>query len=497
MKVLQLAMQQPLPLSCVSSSTLSSYSLKEVKVQHHDADHVNTNGSKAYPTVHVVSAPNNTSSPSTNSNYQHQHEYGKKIQNDGQHDLNKLILMTMMKQESTTYKCRDYIYSSQPRNILLHPQRPQDDKKQTQGKNDSDRRRSFSQMYSPKSTHSFATTATTTSMMTMESTITTTSSLSASSTKKQRLADISCRHKICEWTYRVINFFNINRETVYYTLSYLDRFMMKYKTDRHTYKLLATTALFLALKVHQPRKLVLKNVVHDLSKGEFDMADVDQMELVMLGALGWSLHPPSPINFVARLLDLQKTLIDILNQNYFQWRSSSVPSSKSVMNNNIIIDDSDYLFFNVERIQAYSVFFAELSVFDYYFVMQNPSRIALASILNTIEGLGLFEAVSISKSTQIKRSFYTLVLSMHNSIHIDINKKEDQYFLSLMRKKLWVFFENSEEKIMMKEAASKDKSAISFERREGYDGLENIKINLSRKTNNDIESRGALNSQRQ
>jgi hypothetical protein len=209
--------------------------------------------------------------------------------------------------------------------------------------------------------------------------------------------------------------------------------MMKYQTDRRTYKLLATTALFLALKVHQPRKLILKNVVQDLSKGEFDMGDIDEMELIMLGTLSWSLHPPTPMMFVYRLMDINKSMISVLNQN---------------MVRTVFLDCGDCessLFFDINKIQTYAIFFVELSIFDYSLVTENPSKIALAAIVDTIEGLGLFDAMESEDTIQIKHLFYSILSSMFDLVQEDINSELDRHRFSGVRNKLWDLYENSEE----------------------------------------------------
>ena len=355
--------------------------------------------------------------------------------NQGQRYLKKQIIQTMLKQEGSTYQCKDYLYSSQATKLLIHPRGVEKNKAQQEELHQS--RKSLSS----KTTTTTAESSITSSMSSVDR------SSSSTSKSKVKVADEVCRHKICEWTYRIVNFFNIERDTVYYSISYLDRFMMYYKTDRHTYKLLATTALFLALKVHHPRKLVLRHVVEDLSKGEFNINDIDQMELIMLMTLSWSLHTPTPKNYVTRLIDMQQPLILVLNKNFHPLNDRD----------DIECDDQ---FFDVEKVQPYATFFVELSLFDYYFVTQKQSRIALASILNTMEGLGLFEEILLSDLYQIKRLFYTIVSSMFELIDIDLMKDiESKSNVLEIRTRLWSLYENSDEKMNRNES-------ISFKRSE-------------------------------
>ena len=330
-------------------------------------------------------------------------------QEKGQKTLKMLMVHAMLKQESTTYKCEDYFNSSQRKTILIHPKKESDC-----GYDNHDH-------FSPKSASSVVTGTTASSTINESST--------ESQSKCRQLVDLTCRSKICEWTYRIINFFSIDREAAYYSLSYADRFLLHYRVDRFTYKLLATTCLFLALKVHQPRKLILKNVVKDLSKGDFDMEDVNRMELIVLRTLLWSLNPPTPLSFVKRLFDLHRNMIAIL--------SESLACSNLHESLQVVID--------VETLQSYSIFFVELSLFDYYFVTKRQSRIALASVLNSIEGLGLFNAVTMVSTNHCKTVLYKIVMSMYTLIKFDLDSCACREEMTTMREKLWELYESSEE----------------------------------------------------
>lgn len=212
--------------------------------------------------------------------------------------------------------------------------------------------------------------------------------------------DDSCREQICEWTYRVVDFFDINREVVYVSTSYLDRFLSTVFCDRRTFKLAATACLFLAVKVHEPRKIDLMGILSDLSRGEFSMDDVIKMEARILDALAWNLNPPTPACFVGHFLCL-------------------MPSTVSV----------DV----VRSLSALSSFFTELAVCDYYFVNQESCTIAMASILNSME-------VICVKELSIKtRNLFLGNVKYHLDILPNSNDLRD------VRKRLWEAYERSEE----------------------------------------------------
>jgi len=170
--------------------------------------------------------------------------------------------------------------------------------------------------------------------------------------------DDYCREQIVEWSFRVVDYFHIDREVVLLSLSMLDRFLAICECDRSTFKLAATTTLHLAVKLLHPCKLGELGILSDLSRGEFDMKDVALMEKHILESLNWKLHPPTSIAFCNLLLD------------YFF-------SSENI----------DMVPTDIEDLYDISSFFTELAVCDYYFVGVEQSTIAVASIINALEGM--------------------------------------------------------------------------------------------------------------
>lgn len=166
--------------------------------------------------------------------------------------------------------------------------------------------------------------------------------------------DEFCREQICEWTYRVVDYFRIDREVVSVSLNYLDRFLCTCSCDRSMFKLAATTTLYMAVKVVHPQKLGDLGILSDLSRGEFEMNDVSTMEERILDGLQWKLHPPTVAAFTVILLDNLKL---------------ALPGHE------------------MEDVYTNASFFAELSVCDYFFVTLKPSTISLACCLNALEGM--------------------------------------------------------------------------------------------------------------
>ena len=140
------------------------------------------------------------------------------------------------------------------------------------------------------------------------------------------------RRKICEWSYRVVDHFRIEREVVSISMNLFDRFLSIQNEDKqsckcpscqravdsHTFQLAAMTSLYVAIKVHAEscihdssrKKLKLSSMV-DLSRGQFSREDICAMELNMLSSLSWKVNPITPSNLASYLLRLMPSQSDI------------------------------------------------------------------------------------------------------------------------------------------------------------------------------------------
>ncbi|KAG7362248.1 cyclin-like protein [Nitzschia inconspicua] len=212
--------------------------------------------------------------------------------------------------------------------------------------------------------------------------------------------DEFCREQIVEWSFRVVDYFRIDREVVAVSISLLDRFLAQCECDRSTFKLAATTTLHLAVKLLHPYKLGELGILSDLSRGEFDMKDVACMERHILQCLQWKMHPPTPNAFSTLLLDF-----------IFSHQSLNLSST------------------DVDDLYDISSFFTELSLCDYYFVGIAPSSIALASVVNALEGM-------FGPENKVA----PLILAAASKLQIFTNQD-----LSTASHRLWELYERSEE----------------------------------------------------
>lgn len=140
------------------------------------------------------------------------------------------------------------------------------------------------------------------------------------------------RRKICQWSFRVIDHFRLDREVVTLGMNIFDRFLVahpsscdensgsglcpcpscKRSVDSRTYQLAAMTSLYLAVKLHSAgseeefnrrRRFKLCSFV-ELSRGQFDSKDLCAMERTILSTLKWKVNSPTPMTFVTYFLNL-------------------------------------------------------------------------------------------------------------------------------------------------------------------------------------------------
>ena len=173
--------------------------------------------------------------------------------------------------------------------------------------------------------------------------------------------DVDCRFRMSEWCYQIVDFCKFKRETVAVSMSYLDRFLctpagLDIFLDRSMFQLAAMTALYTAIKIHEPEAME-PTLIASLSRGVYNEEQVEAMEFKMLNAIMWRVNPPTAIAFIHELLDL-------------------IPSS-------IISGDARAAVIDLAKFQT------EVAVSDYAFVTVNTSSIAFAALFNAFESMNM------------------------------------------------------------------------------------------------------------
>jgi len=170
--------------------------------------------------------------------------------------------------------------------------------------------------------------------------------------------DGDCRIKMSEWCYQVVDFCKFRRETVGIGMSYLDRYLCTPEgksalCNRKEYQLAAMTALYIAIKLHEPLEMET-SLLADLSRGCYTEMEFVEMEQIMLQALKWRVNGPTALGFVLH---------------YLKFLPDSVHPAVA------------------EAIFDYARYQTELAIADQSFVSTKPSEVGLAALLNALEGM--------------------------------------------------------------------------------------------------------------
>jgi hypothetical protein len=207
--------------------------------------------------------------------------------------------------------------------------------------------------------------------------------------------DESCRTRMVDWCYQVVDFCKFNRETVAIAVNYLDRYahtspeLMK---DRKAYQLASMTCLYTAIKIHEPHAME-PSAVSSLSRGVFSAEEVMDMERKILAGLQWRMNPPTALAFVNKYLSL-------------------MPAGMFTKS-------------EVGGIIELSTFQTELAVNDPWFLGSNASTVALAAFANALNFSSLPSTYIQSFANQL------IQLAEIHCNEIDLLDIEDRLFNGL------------------------------------------------------------------
>jgi Cyclin len=171
------------------------------------------------------------------------------------------------------------------------------------------------------------------------------------SSPRQQIIE-SWREKIVEWSYRVVDHFDLDRRVVAHSMMNLDRYLAQHHVNSWEFQLAAATSLFMSVKVSEQKLIPLSYYVN-LGAGRFSAEHLLQMECDMLKALKWRVNPPTPV--------LQTKLLLFILPNHMPFKG---------------------LLFEIAR------FLTEMCVIDYFFVPFKASSIASAAVMTAIDILG-------------------------------------------------------------------------------------------------------------
>lgn len=180
------------------------------------------------------------------------------------------------------------------------------------------------------------------------------------------MIDAECRQKICEWSYRIVDHFRIDREIVLSSWYFIDRFLCSEVQicEPTMMRLLSMSALLLASKISGSRELTMSCMSSLSSNISVDV--LTKMEVLLLRSLKWKVHPPTAKAVIRELMGLLA----------------------------IKIDNYEVL----KKVSEHAHFFAELSVFDSELASISVVEVAIASLLNALKLAGKSELSVVGES---------------------------------------------------------------------------------------------------
>lgn len=196
--------------------------------------------------------------------------------------------------------------------------------------------------------------------------------------------NMAWREKICQWSYNVVDHFDLPREVVAISLGFFDRYLATRADHPHSNSgnlalLASLTTLHIAIKVHAPVDVKLSTLA-SLSRGQFGPKHIEQMEWQIMGALGWRLHPPTLFAFVSYFLMLFQD----------EPGCSIPPVHHSVR----------------KELFEVAIYMAELSVCDSFFVPFPASVVAMAALSNVMDNPQIMSPTKLSEGQ--RQAFWDL-----------------------------------------------------------------------------------------
>jgi len=143
-------------------------------------------------------------------------------------------------------------------------------------------------------------------------------------------------------------------------MSYLDRFLCSRQgrsalANRKEYQLTAMTALYIAIKIHEPLEMETA-LLADLSRGCYEEMEFVHKEEELLQGLKWRVGGPTCLGFI---------------QHYLALIPDTVHPAV------------------VQALMDYARYQTELAISEHSLVDMPPSEVAFAALLNAMEGMDL------------------------------------------------------------------------------------------------------------
>lgn len=164
------------------------------------------------------------------------------------------------------------------------------------------------------------------------------------------------RMALCNWGYQIIDRYNgVSRSVAVIAISYFDRFMSTSpgSVSVSCSQLAFISCLLIALKAHAGFSVEPQFVSDVICMGSYSVDEINDMELIVLRDLKWRLNGPTPHDFIDWYLGAM-SLTDAMQPDFLEECSKAI---------------------------------VELAVTKYSVALNDPSKIAFASICCALQHL--------------------------------------------------------------------------------------------------------------
>lgn len=147
------------------------------------------------------------------------------------------------------------------------------------------------------------------------------------------------KHRACltDWIIHLGHYFKVSQETLYHTISLIDRTLLQRSVKTKMWQLLGITSFFLAAKLEEYHPPEIKDLIK-LTDNAYIENEVIEMEMILLELHDFQIYGAEPMIFVNRFLqaaekltdnDFKEIVICLLDGYIMSHEYSSVKSSRS------------------------------------------------------------------------------------------------------------------------------------------------------------------------
>eukprot|EP00531_Pseudo-nitzschia_arenysensis_P018678 CAMPEP_0116149198 /NCGR_PEP_ID=MMETSP0329-20121206/18795_1 /TAXON_ID=697910 /ORGANISM="Pseudo-nitzschia arenysensis, Strain B593" /LENGTH=333 /DNA_ID=CAMNT_0003645447 /DNA_START=223 /DNA_END=1224 /DNA_ORIENTATION=- len=190
--------------------------------------------------------------------------------------------------------------------------------------------------------------------------------------------DAVCRSVMAKWCSSLCHFCRYDRRMVESVMSCVDRYVATKRgsrilLSRDDYQLAVMASLYLVAKIQQTQALEPESVAK-LSRGKYNKADIETMELDILCSLEWYVNPPTAMSFAQEFMEQ----FEFVPENY---EDNSDDSSATTASTASTTED---------RIMDLVRFQIEEATGDYELsCLTRPSHVAFGAFSNALQSLNI------------------------------------------------------------------------------------------------------------